>query len=83
MLISPVLAPRALSHAAAARPPGIKLHGTRMLRLMEVLLHISIGVLRWRSAEAHEATLSSFGLAAERYSLTQLAYDLRKVKPTS
>jgi hypothetical protein len=60
--------------------PGIKLHDTRMLRLMEVLLHAGTKVLGWRTAEIHQAILSSFGLTPDSYSLTQLRYDLRKMK---
>lgn len=62
------------------KTPGIKLHDTRMLRLMEVLLHTGTRVLGWRTAEIHQAILSSFSLTPERYSLTQLRYDLRKMK---
>jgi hypothetical protein len=64
----------------AAKIPGIKLHDTRMLRLMEVLLHTGTRVLGWRTAEIQQAILSSFGLTPDRYSLTQLRYDLRKMK---
>ena len=60
--------------------PGIKLHDTRMLRLMEVLLHGGTRVMGWRSAEIHQAILSNFHLAPANYSLTQLRYDLRKLK---
>jgi hypothetical protein len=34
----------------------------------------------WRSADIHQAILASFGLSADRYTLTQLRYDLRKLK---
>jgi hypothetical protein len=64
----------------AAKIPGIKLHDTRMLRLMEVLLHSGTRVLGWRTADIHQAILASFGLAANSYSITQLRYDLRKMK---
>jgi hypothetical protein len=64
----------------AARIPGIKLHDTRMLRLMEVLLHSGTTVLGWRTADIHRAILASFGLSPGRYSITQLRYDLRKMK---
>jgi hypothetical protein len=64
----------------AAKIPGIKLHDTRMLRLMEVLLHAGTRVLGWRTAEIHQAILSSFALRPNSYSLTQLRYDLRKLK---
>jgi hypothetical protein len=64
----------------AAKIPGIKLHDTRMLRLMEVLLHSTTTVLGRRAADIHQAILTSFGLTADSYSLTQLRYDLRKLK---
>jgi hypothetical protein len=62
------------------KTPGIKLHDTRMLRLMEVLLHTGTTVRGWRAAEIHQAILASFSLTSDRYSLTQLRYDLRKMK---
>jgi hypothetical protein len=62
------------------KSPGIKLHDTRMLRLMEVLLHGGTKVLGWRTRDIHQAILASFALSAERYTLTQLRYDLRKLK---
>jgi hypothetical protein len=37
-------------------------------------------VLGWRNAEIHRAILASFGLAPNTYSVTQLRYDLRKLK---
>jgi hypothetical protein len=64
----------------AVKIPGIKLHDTRMLRLMEVLLHSGTTVLGWRAANVHHAILQSFALTADRYSITQLRYDLRKMK---
>jgi hypothetical protein len=66
--------------AGAGKIPGIKIHDTRMLRLMEVLLHAGTKVLGWRTAEIHQAILASFGLTPQKYSLTQLRYDLRKLK---
>jgi hypothetical protein len=59
---------------------GIKIHDTRMMRLMEALLHGATQLNGWRSAEIHQAILASFGLSADRYTLTQLRYDLRKMK---
>ena len=64
----------------ASKIPGIKIHDTRMLRLMEVLLHAGTKVLGWRTAEIHHAILSTFHLAPHSYTLTQLRYDLRKMK---
>jgi hypothetical protein len=62
------------------RIPGIKMHDTRMIRLMEVLLHAGTQLAGWRTLEIHTAVLTTFGLASESYSLTQLRYDLRKMK---
>jgi hypothetical protein len=62
------------------RIAGIKIHDTRMMRLMEVLLHGGTQLNGWRSADLHQAILTSFGLSADRYTLTQLRYDLRKMK---
>jgi hypothetical protein len=62
------------------RVPGIKIQDTRMIRLMEVLLHSGTKVGGWRTAQIHEAILSAFGLKAKNYTLTQLRYDLRKMK---
>jgi len=60
--------------------PGIKIHDTRMPRLMEVLLHRGTQLGGWRSRQIHQALLSSFQLTANQYTLTQLRYDLRKLK---
>ena len=51
-----------------------------MIRLMEVLLRGGTQLNGWRSADIHEAILSTFGLPATAYTLTQLRYDLRKMK---
>jgi hypothetical protein len=60
--------------------PGIKIHDTRMMRLLEMLLHGGPQLGGWRTAQIHAAILTAFGLTAERYSLTQLRYDVRKLK---
>ena len=62
------------------RVPGIKIQGTRLIRLMEVLLHGGTKVAAWRTVQIHEAILSAFGLKAKSYTRTQLRYDLRKMK---
>src|SRR5216684_2910901 len=62
------------------RIPGIKIHDTRMMRLLEVLLHGGPQLAGWRTAAIHVAILEAFGLTADRYSLTQLRYDVRKLK---
>jgi len=63
-----------------AKFPGIKIHDTRMIRLMEVLLPVGTKVAGWRATQIHEAILTHFGLSPERYALNQLRYDLRKMK---
>jgi len=60
--------------------PGIKIQDTRMIRLMEVLLHGGSQLAGWRTAQIHEAIRAAFELTAEAYTMTQLRYDLRKRK---
>jgi len=64
----------------SAKYPGIKIHDTRMIRLMQVLLHASTTVGGWNVQQLHDALLMSFGLSAKRYRLNQLRYDLRKMR---
>jgi len=64
----------------SAKYPGIKIHDTRMIRLMQVLLHAGTTVGGWRTQQIHDALLMSFGLSAKRYGLNQLRYDLRKLR---
>lgn len=66
--------------AGTARFPGIRIHDTRMIRLMEVLLHNGAVVSGWRSVQIHESILRTFGLDTRCYGLNQLRYDLRKLK---
>jgi hypothetical protein len=61
-----------------SKVPGIKIHDTRMIRLMEVVLHCGRQMSGWRSAQIHQLILTTYGL--KHYSLTQLRYDLRKMK---
>jgi hypothetical protein len=60
--------------------PGIKIQDTRMMRLMEVLLHGGSQLGGWRTAQIHEVIRNAFDLSADAYTLTQLRYDLRKMK---
>ena len=64
----------------SVRYPGIKIHETRVIRLMEVLLHGGTQVGGWTAKEIHEAVLITFDLSEKRYRLNQLRYDLRKLK---
>jgi hypothetical protein len=62
------------------RFPGIRIQDTRLIRLMEVLLHAGTQVRGSKAAELHHAICATFELAPDRYRLTQLRYDLRKLK---
>jgi hypothetical protein len=64
----------------SVRYPGIKIHETRLIRLMEVLLHGGGQVSGWTAKEIHAAVLATFSLSDKRYRLNQLRYDLRKLK---
>jgi hypothetical protein len=66
--------------AGRTKIPGIKVHDTRMVRLMEVLLHSGTQIHGWRTAQLHRALLAAFALTPTTYTLTQLRYDLRKMK---
>jgi hypothetical protein len=63
-----------------AKLPGIKIHDTRMIRLMEILLHGGTQLGGWRARQIHQALLAAYTLSDKRYSLNQLRYDLRKMK---
>ena len=60
--------------------PGIKIQDTRMIRLMEVLLHGGSQLSGWRTLQIWQALQSAFSLSPQDYTLTQLRYDLRKMK---
>jgi hypothetical protein len=64
----------------SVRYPGIKIHDTRIIRLLEVLLHGGITVGGWTTRQIHEAVLTTFQLSPKQYGLNQLRYDLRKLK---
>jgi hypothetical protein len=64
----------------SVRYPGIKIHETRIIRLLEVLLHGGTQVGGWTTRQIHEAVLTTFGLSERGYRLSQLRYDLRKLK---
>ena len=66
--------------AGTAKFPGIKIHDTRMIRLMEILLHGGTTVGGRTARQIHDALLTAFQLSVARYGLNQLRYDLRKMK---
>src|SRR5271167_2072689 len=64
----------------SVRYPGIKIHDTRIIRLLEVLLHGGNTVGGWSAKQIHQAVLTTFQLSPKTYGLNQLRYDLRKLK---
>ncbi len=64
----------------SVRYPGIKIHETRIIRLLEVLLHGGSNVSGWTAQQIHQTILTTFALAEKSYRLNQLRYDLRKLK---
>jgi hypothetical protein len=62
------------------RYPGIKIHETRIIRLLEVLLHGGSNLSGWTAKQIHQTVLTTFCIAEKSYSLNQLRYDLRKLK---
>jgi hypothetical protein len=64
----------------SVRYPGIKIHDTRIIRLLEVLLHNGTTVGGWTTQQIHEAVITTFQLSQKHYGLNQLRYDLRKLK---
>lgn len=62
----------------ALRLPGIKLHETRMIRLLETLLHAGTFLTGWTARQLHEAIVRTYD--QPHYTITQLRYDLRKLK---
>ena len=64
----------------SVRYPGIKIHDTRIIRLLEVLLHNGTTVGGWTVKQIHEAVVTTFQLSRKTYGLNQLRYDLRKLK---
>jgi len=60
------------------RIAGIKIQDTRMIRLMETIMHAGTCLNGWSSAYIHKAVVETFELP--EYTITQLRYDLRKMK---
>lgn len=60
------------------RIAGIKIQDTRMIRLMETIMHGGICLNGWSSAFIHKSIIDAFELP--NYSINQLRYDLRKMK---
>lgn len=64
----------------AVRTPGIRVQDSRIIRLLEVLLHAGTHVGGWTAKQIHAEVLDRFELSPQKYGLAQLRYDLRKLK---
>ena len=62
------------------RVPGLKLHDDRVIRLLETLLHPGAFATDWTTRELHTRVLARHRLAADDYRLSQLRYDLAKLR---
>jgi hypothetical protein len=62
---------------------GVKIHQTRIIRLLEVLLHADNNLGGRSAKRIHQVILQSFQLSEKAYGLNQLRYDLRKLKGTT
>jgi hypothetical protein len=62
------------------RIPGLKLHDERVIRLLETLLNPSGFVGEWTTRELHARILARHRLGDADYRLSQLRYDLSKLR---
>jgi hypothetical protein len=62
------------------RIPGLKLHDDRVIRLLETLLHPAAFAGDWTTRELHARVLARHHLAEREYRLSQLRYDLSKLR---
>ncbi len=62
------------------RIPGLKLHDDRVIRLLETLLHPGAFATDWTTRELHTRILARHHLADRDYQLSQLRYDLAKLR---
>ena len=64
----------------STRVAGIKIHDTRMIRLMEVLIDAGATINGWSARNIHRILLEHFRISEQAYAFNQLRYDLRKMK---
>jgi hypothetical protein len=62
------------------RIPGLKLHDDRVIRVLETLLHPAAFAADWTTRELHTRILARHRLADSDYRLSQLRYDLGKLR---
>ncbi|MDE2811712.1 MAG: hypothetical protein OXM01_01730 [Gemmatimonadota bacterium] len=65
------------------RVPGIKLHDDRVIRLLDSLLYTGGLLGNWTTRELHERVLARHRLTEQDYTLSQLRYDLGKLRAHS
>src|SRR5216684_1075848 len=62
------------------RVPGLKLHDDRVIRVLETLLHPGGFVRDWTTRELHTRVVARHRLVGDDYRLSQLRYDLSKLR---
>jgi DNA-binding transcriptional ArsR family regulator len=62
------------------RVPGLRLHDDRVIRLLDTLLHPAAFAGEWTTRELHTRVLARHRLADTDYRLSQLRYDLAKLR---
>jgi hypothetical protein len=62
------------------RIPGLKIHDDRVIRLLETLLHPAAFAPDWTTRELHSRVLGRHQLGDGHYRLSQLRYDLAKLR---
>src|SRR5207249_7188538 len=62
------------------RVPGVKLHDDRVIRLLETLLHPAAFAGEWTTRQLHTRVLTRHRLSDNDYRLSQLRYDLAKLR---
>jgi hypothetical protein len=75
--LAALAAPTLIGHR---RVPGLKLHDDRVIRLLETLLHPGGFVSDWTSRELHTRVIARHRLPDDEYRLSQLRYDLSKLR---
>ena len=68
------------SRVGQRRIPGLKLHDDRVIRVLETLLHPAAFADAWTTRELHTRILARHQLAEGAYRLSQLRYDLSKLR---
>lgn len=66
--------------AGTRRTPGIKLHDDRVIRLLDTLLHAAGLLANWTTRDLHSRLMARHRLTEQAYTLSQLRYDLRKIR---